>query len=537
MKKEQYQIHDGGRVKLAGGSVDTYYECAQPIIEKGSSGAYETVTKFKDLRNQPPSSLLLAFFPENAKNIKQRLRGAGLYRHLRMDQGPGGNFTAFSFTNKETSLNRVLTTEQGYALLEYSVQEQLDTGQFSALIPLIREIKKSFQRNDYRQTAHQAEQFQFLSAQSGLLLPNGENTGSRTGFFFIRPTNTDTPTEFPIHAIPKVKEKVQSALKEPESLAEYARRYIRKGYPYAKALTIAEHSYLKNGHIQYSGDGLLYFQPDCFVSTKGDIEVEKINMPDVGFFLTQISNNSNKPLADVQRVNSRLRAEVDKVIAGSLYKTSVTLVTRDEVLQQRSDTLELLEIQALCDSLKKLGKKVTVLPLSSYENISSETQVMLLNVNSDSRDFARFTEKIVKNDIICYPDPLLRAFQEKATTLKRISLGGKKLKHFLELIKPKDLNPQNSVQLQQEIFKYLDLAGIKEDIIYVTFLGLRTSIPVFRYSIHSFFQIYNAMQKELERGKEIDCIYFSPVPFERDKAIFKGSDGPRISAFRFMFTK
>lgn len=537
MKKEQYQILDGGRVKLAGGSVNTYYNCAQPIIEKGMSGAYETATNFKDLRNKPPTSLLLAFFPENPKNIKQRLRGAGLYRHLRMDQGPGGNFTAFNFSDKETNLGRLLTTEQGYALLEYSVQEQINTGQFGALIPLIQEIQKSFQKNDYRQTAQQTEQFQFLCAQSGLLLPNGENTGSKTGFFFIRPTHTDTPTKFPMHAISEVKEKVAVALKEPESLAEYARRYIREGKSYDSALSMAENTYREKGHVQYNGNGLLYFQPDCFVSRDGEIQVEKINMPDVGFFLTQIRNDSNAPLADVQHVNMRLRAKVDTVIASSLRKTSVTLVTRDEVVNQNSDTLELLEIQALCESLKNQGKKVHVLPLSAYKNIDSGTQVMLLNVNTDTNDFARFTEKIVRNDIICYPDPLLRAFQEKATTMKRITLEGKKLGYFLNFIKPKDLNAQNSIQLQQEIFKYLDIAGIKEDIMYVTFPGLKTPIPVFRYSIHSFFQIYNAIQKELERGRKIDSIHFSPVPFEREKAMFKGADGPRISAFRFMFTK
>lgn len=537
MSNEKYRIHDGGRVKLASGSVDTYYTSAQPTIEKGVAGSIETATRFKELRSNPPLSLVLSFFPDNSKNIKQRLRGAGLYRHLRMDQGPGGNFTAFQFSKNGTNFHHSLMSEQGYALLEYPVQEQIKSGQFAAVIPLIQEIQTAFQNNEYSRTAQLVEQFELLCQQSGLVLPSGESVGSRTGFFFIRPVSTERPTEFPIKLVPEVKGKVFEALEEPESLAEYARKYIEGGDTYINAVQNAEREFFEHGNTEYRGNGLLYFQPDCFVSTEGVIEVEKINMPDVGFFLTQIENNGNVPLSDVQRINSRLRTEIDEVLNSSLSKSDVTLVTRDEVLEKQSDSLELLEIRALTDSLRKLGKNVLVIPLSSYESIEPRAQVLLLNVSIEDKHFSDFVERIIHEDVTCYPDPLLRTFQERATTLRRIEMSGKKLDKFLELIKPKDIVANNAEYLQSELLKYLEIANIKEDILYVSFEGLRTSIPVFKYSIHSFFQIYNAIEKQLSLGKKVESISFSPVPFEKETAVFQGKDGPRLSAFRFMFSK
>lgn len=54
---------------MAGGSVDTYYQCAEPTIVQGVSGASETARRFKELREKPSLPLLLAFFPDNPKNI------------------------------------------------------------------------------------------------------------------------------------------------------------------------------------------------------------------------------------------------------------------------------------------------------------------------------------------------------------------------------------------------------------------------------------------------------------------------------------
>jgi hypothetical protein len=536
-KEQQYTLLNGGRVKMAGGSVDTYYECAEPTITQGINEADKTARAFKELRDKPSLPLLLSFFPDEPKNIKQRLRGAGLYRHLRMDQGPGGNFTAFELSKNNNGLNYALTNEHGFALLEYPVQEQINTGQFGAIIPLISDIQAAFQQNNYRKTAQLVEQFQLLSAQAGLALPSGEQVGSKTGFFFIRPVETNRPVTFPVKHIDTVKAEVTKALIKPKSLAEYARSYLLQGHSYQASITLAEQDYDKRGPTSYSGNDLLYFQPDCFVSNDGQVEVEKVNMPDVGLFLTQIETQGNQPLERVVAVNKRLRNQVEAILESELPGDYITLVTRDEVLAHRSDSLELLEIQALQDSLEKSGKKVSVVPLSAARHLDKKTQVILLNIQTNHPTYEQLVQTVVQKDITCFPDPLLKAFEDQATTLRKIELSGKRLEKFLDLIKPKDINSSNAAHLQAEIFKYLAIADIAEDIIYVSFDGLNTPIPVFKYSLHSFFQIYNALEKEYTRGNKPDKICFSPIPFTRETAPFIGQDGPRLSAFRFMFTK
>lgn len=537
MSKEKYQIQNGGRVKMAGGSSQVYYEAATPMLEQGIKGAYETTQNFKELREKPPLSLLMAFFPDDPKNIKQRLRGAGLYRYLRMDQGPGGNFTAFRLGETDSNLQYKLTEEHGYVVVEYSVDCQLKTGQFGSLMPVLQEVQTAFHNNDYRKTAQLVESFQHLSLQAGLSLPNGEQVGSKSGFFFIRPIATDYEVRFPYHLIPELERKVTLALEKPESLAQYASEYIKRGNSYEESTLLAAKKYEDQGPTEYGGSGLLYFQPDCFVTNDGSIEVEKINIPDVGMFLTQFEPRGNAALEQVIAINQQIRENLETVMETYLPGHSVTLITRDEVVFQQVDTLEILEIEALRKSLEKLGKNVQVVPLSRIESLSQDTQLLLLNISVESEFFGKLVTKVVTQNSICYPDPLIKAFQEKATTLRRIELSGKKLETFINLIKPKELEPSNASHIHAGVLKYLEIAGIKEEVMYVSFEGLRTPIPIFKYSLHSFSQIYNALEKESVLGRKPEVIYFSPVPFSREKTPFTAHDGARLAAFRFMFTK
>ncbi|MFV0627418.1 MAG: hypothetical protein ACK5N8_08750 [Alphaproteobacteria bacterium] len=61
-----YEIEQHGRVKMAGGSFSTYYDLAAAIngIEKPSAeNIISTHKNFRDIRNNPPFDLLLAFYP------------------------------------------------------------------------------------------------------------------------------------------------------------------------------------------------------------------------------------------------------------------------------------------------------------------------------------------------------------------------------------------------------------------------------------------------------------------------------------------
>ena len=151
----EYTIDNCGRVKMAGGSFKTYYDLAEAIreVEEPSAEAIiKTHNNFKNIRKQPPFDLLLAFFPDDCANISYRLRGAGAYRHLRMDQGPGGNFTRFDLGN-EDMLRYNLQKEKGFAMPEELINNQLQTEAYPELLSLKESIQKSFEKNDYNKTA------------------------------------------------------------------------------------------------------------------------------------------------------------------------------------------------------------------------------------------------------------------------------------------------------------------------------------------------------------------------------------------------
>ncbi len=116
---------DGGRIKMAGGSVNKYYEAADPMIREGTAGALETYDNFTELRTNPPAELKAAFFPSVGRELQQRVKGAGLYRHFRMDQGPGGNFAAFT-TDQVSGTGQPaaeVLKPKSHALLEESIAE------------------------------------------------------------------------------------------------------------------------------------------------------------------------------------------------------------------------------------------------------------------------------------------------------------------------------------------------------------------------------------------------------------------------------
>lgn len=532
----EYTIDNCGRVKMAGGSFKTYYDLAEAIraVEEPSAEAIiQTHNNFKNIRKQPPFDLLLAFFPDDSANISYRLRGAGAYRHLRMDQGPGGNFTRFDL-GEENMLRYNLQKEKGFAMPEELISNQLQTEAYPELLSLKEAIQKSFEKNDYNKTAILVNKFTTLAKSLGLDMHNGEHVGSKSGFFFIRPTATDRPTHFPIEKIPHLKAKIDEALNKSLSLAEYTREYLRSGKNFLEATTLARQKYAEKGGKDYQDNGLLYFQPDCFVDNRGNVEVEKINMPDVGMFMTMLNRPSNGALQNVVNANLDLKDRLKQTCADFLTKDEIVLITRDDVLDYKADTLELLEIKALKDMLHSIGKQVSVKSLSDYESLNKSQEILLLNVNADNKDYGKFAEHIVKQELTCYADPLVYYFKDEATTLKTMEIPHEHMEHFLQLIKPKDINAKNAENIYnrlQYIMKHYDM---NEDILYANISGYKMPVPVFKYSLHSFGQIYKAYEK---MNNPAGKIKLSSVPVNSDNAIFYGKDAPRLAAYRFMCRK
>ena len=532
-----YTIEDCGRVKMAGGSFATYFDLADALIGVDAPSAeaiISTNNNFKNIRKQPPFDLLLAFFPDDYTNIQYRLRGAGAYRHLRMDQGPGGNFTRFDLGN-DNSLYYNIVKEKGFAMPEELIERQLNENVSSPeLLALKSAIQKSFEKNDYNKTAILINKFKTLAERQGLMLHDGTHVGSKSGFFFIRPAETDSQVQFPLDKLPVLRSKIDEALNKTLSLAEYARSYIKQGMPFEAAVQKAKEAYKEQGIVAYQERGTLYFQPDCFVDNKGNVEVEKINMPDVGMFMTMLNRPTNQPLQKVIDANFGLKERLKKTAQRFLEKDEVVLLTRDDVLDYQSDTLELLEIKALKNMLESIGKQVKISRLSAYAEINKKQEVLLLNVCNEDKHFARFAEHLIKNDIVCYADPLVYYFKDQATTLKTMQIPGRHMEQFMQLIKPKEINQKNAENLYNRLQYIMKHFGMSEDIIYASVSGYKMPIPVFKYSMHSFGQIYKAYDKLNNPQAEIKL---SAVPLTRDNAVFYGKGQPRLAAYRFMCTK
>lgn len=221
-------------------------------------------------------------------------------------------------------------------------------------------------------------------------------------------------------------------------------------------------------------------------------------------------------------------------MADFLQKDEIVLVTRSEVIKESSDTLEIMEIRALKKMLESIGKKAIVKTPEEYESISPKQEVLLLNVDSGDKSFEKFAEHIVKRDISCFSDPLTYYFKDKASTLKTMQIPAKHMEQFMQLIKPKDITPKNAENIYNRLQYIMKRFDMTDDIIYASISGYKMPVPVFKYSLHSFGQIYKAYDKIKNPQASVQL---SAVPLNMQNAVFEKDGNPRLAAFRFMCTK
>lgn len=524
----EFDIGEGGRVKMAGGSVEIYYAAAEAMIENGNDDAHEAHQSFVRLREDAPEELKAAYFPSVGTELKQRLRGAGLYRFLRMDQGPGGNFTAFSVDNSDSPQQAFeVGTPVPHALLEESVRESIEG--CSELGALATSITTAYAKNNLGKTFGLMNQFAEQAKVMGVKLPES-SVGSRSGFFLINPV--ETGAKLSADSRPAV----QEALGQVRPYAATARKHIRNGLSFRQAIELAE---MDPQDADETNDDIIYFQPDCFVNTSGDVEIEKINLPDVGFFLGEIEKANNQPLEQVVQVVERLKEQVGAAIERHITTSHVTIVIKDESLENSTDMLEVNEAKALTKLLELIGFRVSVLGVSQHDLFSADTSIVVLNPDIKSEAYASFTEKIVKANIPTFPDPLLKVFEHEATTLPTFKVAGRHLELLLSLVQPKKIDKDNAAKIHEGLLKMLERGKIPADadILYAFIPGQKTPVPLFRYSLHSFAQLYNAVEKSRKAGIEVSDIYIRPVPFKRETAIFGDGNGKRIAAFRPMYIR
>ena len=487
-------ITHGGRIKSASIGLDFIGLNKDPV---------EVDKRVNELRKKPPDELIQSFFPMK-QDIRQMVRGVGLYRPiLKTDQGMPGNFMPFSIdmAQKDTPTDYSITGEEGIAIAEMHLDHNPET---------VQQIQRYFR--DFRlQEVFEMLKRDYVGADKRPEKGRGE-------FLFIRAAKTDKEVVIGSNVVEKVETEVAGVV---EKISEYAAKLEAD---FGNKIGMAG---------EYGGDNLLYCQPDVFILKDGTVKVEKINCPDVGLFLSKIEDGGGSEIfGKVQKIVNKLGEKVlDRIAA--LGKTQITLLTRDEVLEENEDVLEHGEMALLRDMLTKRGIKVSCSSLRKVDDIPQDETVLLLNIDCQSPQAEKLLRRHVKREIECYPNPFVQIAAQKISGLKTSELSGANMEKFLEISGAQPKNDDATRDVVRRVQRYFDKCDIGSQIVHVD-LG-REVVPVMQNSLHSVRQIRNRIvATQQATGKRVDRLIFREIPADGKKLMIGSSTGPRLHSFRFM---
>jgi hypothetical protein len=478
----------GGRVKSAAVGLNHLY-LKDSVVELNDWLSY--------LRRNPSPELFRAFFPNERSVIKGFMKGVGFYRPvLKTDQGMAGNFLPFLIDPKLTTTDlsvRQLAREEGVALPEPHWNHD------PKIVSLVQKCFSAFNLED---TAR-------LIQEIG---SSREAVKGRIPFFLIRPAVTDRPIVFGCDIIHKVTVAVNSFLSD---LAEASREEERK---YCGS---------------FQEDNLLYCQADVFILSDGTVIVEKINCPDVGLFLLSVQNPFASILPQVQDIVRRIQRELVAALAENIKSQSISILTRDEVLEEQEDVLEIWEIEQLRHALCNIGKQVGVYSVSQVGMIPRGQTVILLNIDYSAKGVENIFRRHSSGELIFYPNPFFQVVSQKFSGLQETSIPREFIDSFLKLVSSSPKDGLALMNVWGRINKLLCNSGVHSDILHAD-IGYEL-IPVFRRSLHSWRQINRRANRYMHNGGlEVKLKSLPVVP---DKLLITSDTGPRIHTFRFMFVK
>lgn len=536
LPKERYAlVPEGGRVKIAGVSFQILDQITKPFIKNPSpQAAAKVMETFRHLRQDPPSPIREAFFPSARQEVKILTRSspALLRPILKTDQGPGGNFLGFTIGDLDQPVPFQITRETGVAILEEFFARQLNQANVSEeIVGMTSEVQSLFQKGEENECFMVLERLSCACKQSGIIFQRKADIG-RLPFFFIRPADAGEVV-FPTYLIPEVERKVNYQVRTMEKLAEATREYVSEGMRVTEAISRVEE---RVGKILSSSSSptsrLIYFQPDVIIRRDGSFGIERINFPDVGLFLFQISVEDQvfeRTRGIAAKIAERVTQEIVKEIRNS-RTNKVVLVTRDEVLKNDEDVLEILEMRAINSLLSRSGINTEVRAISEIDELPRETFVLLLNVASSGKEFSRLLERSAREGLRCYPDPFLLLYKDLATSLHtRILLSGE-VEAIKAIVDPQRNTPEDCLRQVLALDSLLTRLGFQKETIFYFYdyeSGIDSAAAAFRYDPIGFILAL----KSLSGAKTIGI---RGLNFTSEDAVISGLDGPRLAAFRFM---
>ncbi len=469
----------GGRIKSAAVGLDMFSLDARENMQE----------KMRKLRKDPPRKLLEAFFPSDRARLRQMMEGVGFYRPtLKTDQGMGGNFLPFyiDLGVRETNFSvRKIVKEEGLIIPESYLEHNPG---------ILQELRETFQKLDFRDT------YRILEP---LLTQSREAEKGRTPFFFIRPAQLSSPIVFGHDVMEKVTREVEVLLGRVEKLATE-----------------------KAG--QTLPDNFLYFLADVFVTTDGEVVVEKLYFPDVGFFMTELPLDGSIA-REVQEVVRGIQGQVFEKALGRVCSRVVYIVTRDEVLERREDVLEILEIKSISRKFCAAGIAVEVKGVSQVGEIPAGAICLLLNINAG--DAVLLLERYGRGELICYPSPYLQMASRELSGLTESIVPSQFMEKFLGLIgcNPKDDYAAEGVvsQIDASLSRH---GGITSELLHVEVNG-REIVPVHRRIHHSWKRLANRVDDPSQAILKI-----REIPINARNSMVTSTTGPRLHSFRFTFT-
>lgn len=475
-------VPGGGRIKSASIGLDHIFDPGDNIDDVISQ-----------MRREPPEYLRRAFFPRIGKDLTQAIRGVGFFRpSLKTDQGMAGNFLPFriqpDMPYTDFSSHHI-GYEEGCAIPEAWHPE---------VNGYTLELQAAFNKLDLRTTFGILEELGRRTADKG-----------RLPFFLIRPALPDPPIVFGADVTAKVAHETERLVSECVGLG---RELERKATGEARSTN------------------MLYVQPDVFVLNDGTVAVEKLNCPDVCFFLARVRQACSRVLPQVQDIVMLLR---DRVVAKILdvVGTDVTIVTRDEVMTEQQDVLEILEIQELENELRRCGATVRTIPVSQVSLLESGSRLLLLNVDYRSTATTELIRRHSRGEVVCFPNPYFQMACQIASGLKESGLapGDKYYDRFLAWTRSQPSSEQGRADVLRQIDAALLRDGIDEDIIHAV-LATET-VPVYRRSLHAWRQFEARLRRPENAGRGVR---FRAIPVKPEKLILTSDTGPRLHGFRFM---
>lgn len=515
-----YRLHrSGGRVKSAGLGLDTLYpEEARLYAEDPSpERAAQLRAAFREVQDNPPLRLAAAFFPQERRAIKQHLARAGLYRpFLKTDQGPPGTFLPF-VTGEGAELRPVrIVRREGVAVPEAYAAEALSADPVSrCTVDRVRELYREYRLGECAGAIGE------LAAHVGYERRDADV--GRGLFFFCNASAADETVTIPEHVCLKVERIVNELMERAQGKAGHARALYRDGLPLSEALASAQ--------TAEPVERPLYFQADVYLTLDGDVQVDQIQLPDLGLFLTQLSPDGYDILPQVQRIVGDLRARTMEKLA--TLPSPTYLLTRPAVLECREDTLEQLEILALRRMARELCLDLRVGTPADVAGLPAGAQVLLLNVDLGAPESEALLRRAARGEISCTPDPFLKLLSPELTTLRRVPVRGKQLERFLQTIRAGgQMNAKSYHAFHAGIDRIYRHGGHTTDILHVEVPGERTAAPTLRHSVHSFTSLYNTCSRN-----GFPDLWIREVPVNRENAIVHSDTGPHLAAFRFFFSR